>query len=277
MAVQFAAEHSRTSEYRFYPEDIIIKPELNGRHEMPDIEWLITDILAQGQSTPVAIRKDGPDAVLIAGFSRWRAISEINRRGLSPVKMQLRCTYKQCTEAEAFLINISENRFRNPTTALDDAHNIKRLLNQYSMTDEQVAAFYFPTAKTEPELKAARKFVKERVALIPLGSDAVAAVRSGRVTPTAAVAIAKLSEEQQREVLERNEGKIERKDVVPAEPKVKAKVTGRDPELLRRAWVVLEDVSGILTDDDCPDFVEVSRDLLRDFNTYVVEQRAAAQ
>lgn len=278
MAVQFASEHSRTSEYRFYPEDIVINPELNGRHEMPDIEWLITDILAQGQSTPVAIRKDGPHAVLIAGFSRWRAISEINRRGLAPTKLQLRCTYKQCTEAEAFLINISENRFRNPTTALDDAHNIKRLLNVYAMTEEQVAGFYFPTAKTEPELKAARKFVKERVALIPLGSEAAAAVRSGRVTPTAAVAIAKLSEAQQREVLERNEGKIERKDVVPpAAPKVKVQGIGRDPELLRRSWVVLEDVAGILMDDDCPEYIEVSRDLLRDFNVYVMEQRAAAQ
>lgn len=277
MAVQFAAETqvNRTSEYRAYPENIRIIPSINGRHETPDIEWLITDIIARGQHTPVVIRKDGDEPVLVAGFSRWRAISEINRRGLSPVKLQVRCTYMQCTEAEAFLINISENRFRNPTTALDDAHNIKRLFNQYAMTDEQIAAFYFPTARTEPELKAARKFVKERVALIPLGSDAAAAVRSGRVTPTAAVAIAKLSESQQREVLERNEGKIERKDVLPAAPKVKP--AGRDPELLRRTWVVLEDVSGILTDADCPKYVEVDSKLLRDLNDYVLSQREAIQ
>lgn len=275
MAVQFAVQHSRTSEYRFWPEDITIDPNLNGRHNTPDIEWLVTDILARGQATPVVIRKDGPNAVLVAGFSRWRAISEINRLGLSPVKIQIRCTYVQCTEAEAFLINISENRFRNPTTPIDDAHNIKRLLNVYAMTEDQIAEFYFPTAKTEPELKAARKFVKDRVDLIPLSSASAAAVRSGRVTPTAAVAIARLSEAQQREVLERNEGKIERKDVAP--PALKPKPTGRDPELLRRSWLVLEDVSGILMDDDCPEFVEVERKLLRDFHGYVMAQREVAQ
>lgn len=277
MASVFKVEHQRADAFRLYPEDIKIMPEVNGRHDKPDIEWLIADILANGQHTPVTLRPDGGIPVLVAGFSRWRAISEINNRGLAPIKMQVKCVHVKCTEAEAFLINISENRMRNPTTPLDDAHNIKRLLNVYGMTEEQVIAVYFPTAKTEPELKAARKFVKERVALIPLSSAAAAAVRSGRVTPTAAVAIAKLSEAQQREVLERNEGKIERKDVSPVALKAKAKVIGRDPELLRRAWVVLEDVSGILTDVDCPEFVEVSRDLLRDFNAYVVEQRAAAQ
>jgi ParB/RepB/Spo0J family partition protein len=273
MAVNFNTENKRTSEYRFYPEDISIKPDLNGRHEKPEIEWLIADILTKGQHTPVAIRSDGGTAVLVAGFSRWRAISEINKRKLAPVKMQIRCTYIQCsTDAEAFLHNISENRFRNPTTPLDDAHNIKRLLNVYAMTDDQVAWIYFPTAKTESELKAARKFVKDRIALISLSPEAADAVRSGRVKENAATAISKLSQDQQREVLKKP-GTIERKDVsAPKAPKA-PKPTPRDPELMRRISAVLEDVIGVLLAEDREDeeYIEVDRVLLLNLHTYVEE------
>lgn len=271
MAVQFLSEHKRTSEYRFFPEDIEINPDLNGRYDKPEIEWLITDILQNGQHTPVAIRNDGGNAVLVAGFSRWRAISEINKRKLSPVKMQLRCTYVQCSEAEAFLINISENRFRNPTTPLDDAHNIKRLINVYAMTDEQVVGVYFPTAKTESELKNARKFVKDRISLISLSPEAADAVRSGRVKDNAATAIAKLSQEQQRKVLEK-EGTIERKDVNTSAPKAPKKVPV-DTELIRRVTAVLEDVSGLLYDNE-NSYLEVDRLLLLNLHTYVEEIKA---
>lgn len=276
MAVQFNVEHKRTSEYRFYPEDITIKADLNGRYDKPEIEWLITDILAHGQHTPVAIRNDGGVAVLVAGFSRWRAISEINRRGLCPVRMQIRCTYVQCSEAEAFLINISENRFRNPVTPLDDAHNIKRLLNIYAMTEEQVAGVYFPTAKTEGELKSALKFVRERISLISLTPEAAEAVKSGRVKENAATAIAKLSSEQQREVLAKHEGTIERKDLKPAAtPKApKPAVAGQDRELMRRCTAVLEDVAGLLPDTEF-DYLEVKRDLLLSLHEYVQEMKAA--
>jgi ParB/RepB/Spo0J family partition protein len=275
MAVRFAVEHKRTSEYRFYPEDITIKPDLNGRHEKPEIEWLITDILARGQHTPVVIRNDGGAAVLVAGFSRWRAISEINKRGLAPVKLQVRCTYVQCSEGEAFLINISENRFRNPATPLDDAHNIKRLLNVYAMTDEQIAGVYFPTAKTEGELKAAHKFVKDRIALISLSEEAAEAVKSGRVKESAAVAIAKLSKAQQHEVLKK-EGTIERSDVKkPGAVKV-PKPVARDPELIRRVTAALEDVAGMLADEEYGEFIEVDRKLLLDLYLYVEEIKPKA-
>jgi ParB/RepB/Spo0J family partition protein len=275
MAVQFAVEHKRTSEYRFYPEDITIKPDLNGRHEKPEIEWLITDILAHGQHTPVVIRNDGGEAVLVAGFSRWRAISEINKRWLAPVRLQVRCTYVQCSEGEAFLINISENRFRNPATPLDDAHNIKRLLNVYQMTDEQVAGVYFPTAKTEGEIKTARKFVKDRIALISLSEEAAEAVKSGRVKESAAVAIAKLSEAQQHEILKK-EGTIGRSDVKKPGPPKAPKPVARYPELMRRVTAALEDVAGMLADEEYGEFIEVDRKLLLDLYLYVEEIKPKA-
>ena len=272
MAVQFAAEHKRTSEYRFYPEDITIKPELNGRQDKPDIEPLILDILAYGQHTPVIIRSDGGEAILVAGFSRWRAISEINKRGLAAVKMKLRCTYMECKETEAFLINISENRLRNPTTPIDDAHNIKRLLNVYAMDEDQISLVYFPTAKTDSELKEARKFVKDRIALISLSPEAEEAVKSGRVKESAAKAIAKLSQAQQHEVLKK-QGTIERKDLQPAKtPKVVK--PAKDVELIRRVSAVLEDISGVL-DNNENQWIEVDRILLLNLHEYMEKIKAA--
>lgn len=279
MAVAFIGDHKRTSEYRFYPEDIAINPELNGRFDKPDIEWLITDILTHGQHTPVVIRNDGGVATLVAGFSRWRAVSEINKRGLSPVKLQIRSTYVQCTEAEAFLLNISENRFRNPTTPIDDAHNIKRLLNIYQFTEDQVCDIYFPTAKTERELKEARSFVRDRIALISLAPEAEAAVREGRVSESAAKAIAKLPSAKQRELVAK-EGAIERRDVVaPPAPKA-PKPAPKDAELLRRINVMFEDIAGLITDPKVladPDFeyIEVGRTLLVSLYEYVNDPRAA--
>lgn len=279
MAIEFKVPHSRTGEYRLLPENITINPELNGRHELPDIEWLITDILTRGQISPVAVRNDGGACVLVAGFSRWRAVSEINKRGLSPVPVALRCTAVKCNEFESFLLNISENRFRNPTTPIDDAHNIKRLLNIYQMTEDQVCEIYFPTAKTDKELREARAFVNERIALIDLTPEAEQAVRSGRVTMPAAKAIAKLSTEQQRKVIEK-EGTIERKDVVPPVAPKAPKPPAKDPELLRRIGVMLDDIEGMLTspeyaNDPKFDYIEVDRKHLISILEYMEALKAA--
>lgn len=209
MAVNWKDEHNRTSEYRFFPEDLKVIPELNGRTEAPNIEPLIADILERGQVTPIAIRNDGGKAVLVAGHLRWLAVSEINKRKLTPVKMQLRCCYLQCSDQEGFLANITENVIRSTTTELDDAHNIKLLL-KWGMTEDQISKVYFPTAKEREESKAAIKWVKKRVALISLTSEARQAIKDGRVKITQATRLSKLSAEQQREVA-KGTGKIDSK------------------------------------------------------------------
>jgi len=202
MAVQFGKEINRTSEYRALPEHIVIRPALNGRHDLPDIEWLIQDILANGQHTPVVVRKDGDRPVLCAGFSRYRAVSEINRRKLVTTPMQLRCTYTQANEQEGFLLAISENHMRNALTDLDYAHNIKMLMKKWAMTEEQVANVYFPGA-ADGKLKEAVKFVRQRAALINLSPEAEKAMADGRLKGSAARAIAKLSQAQQTELIKK--------------------------------------------------------------------------
>ena len=79
MAVEFDVKGTRTSEYLFAPEQLEIDPSLNGRHELPDIQWIVESILTHGQLQPVTIRRSGGKPVLVAGFSRWRAVSQINK------------------------------------------------------------------------------------------------------------------------------------------------------------------------------------------------------
>lgn len=152
MAVDFNVKGSRTSEYRFLPEQIEIDPKLNGRHDLPDINWLIDSILKMestggcGQIQPVPIRRVGGQPVLAAGFSRYRAICAINKdmllwvdgeavKGAREKPLEVRCCYTALTEKQAFLANIEENRVRNATTPMDDAFNLQRLVNVYQHTE----------------------------------------------------------------------------------------------------------------------------------------------
>lgn len=190
MAVAFTTEHTRTSEYLFDPKELIVKPELNGRHEAPDIEELIADIVRRGQLEPGVVRNDGGKAVLSAGFSRWRAIMEINKRKLTPVPLAFRAIFRKGNELDGFLANISENRFRKQTTQLDDAYNVKRL-EDWGQTEEQIAEIYLTDVK----------WVRKMMKLVALDPAAQKAVASGKIKSTAIAAVSKLTTEEQRRVV----------------------------------------------------------------------------
>ncbi|HET9131162.1 MAG TPA: ParB N-terminal domain-containing protein [Terriglobia bacterium] len=192
MAVEFKTEHTRTSEYLFLPEVIKINPELNGRHELPDIEWLITSMVSSGQLQPVLIGNDGGKPVLYAGHSRWRAAIEINKRNLTAVPFKLRCVYFRGNEQQAFMATVRENRDRNATTAIDDAFNIAKL-ERYGMSLEEIA---------EKVYHEDLKWVKERLALIELRAEGQQKLLNNELKPNAAVALAKLSKEAQKKALE---------------------------------------------------------------------------
>lgn len=190
MAVQFETEHQRGSIYSFDPADLVIKADLNGRHELPDIEWLIQDIVAKGQLQPVLIRSEEGKPVLTAGFSRWRAIVAINSKKLTPVPLKISCVYFRGNELDGFKANIAENRFRNATSPLDDAHAIARL-EKWGQTVDQIAELY----------REKTAWVKNRLKLISLEPEAQKAVKDGRLKVTAAAHISKLSAEQQRKAV----------------------------------------------------------------------------
>jgi ParB/RepB/Spo0J family partition protein len=204
MSVKWSIANTRGSVYLFDPADLIIKPELNGRHEAPDVEELIDSIMIHGQLQPVLVRSENDKPVLIAGFSRWTAISEINKRKLTPERMKIAAVYIRCNEVEGYVRNWQENRARNSTTPMDDAHHFAQL-ERWGMGIGQIAE----------KLKLKPAFVKGRLKLIEAEPEIQAAVQSGKVTATAAGRIAKLSAEQQREVVKKN-GKLNPADVAKA-------------------------------------------------------------
>jgi ParB/RepB/Spo0J family partition protein len=222
MAVEFDVPMSRTSEYRFLPQNLEVHPELNGRHELPDIQWIVDSIVKHGQLQPVTIRRTAGKPVLVAGFSRWRAVTEINKQALLPKPLELRCSYTQLTEKQAFLANIEENRVRNPTSPMDDAYNIQRLINVYQMTVEEAADAY----------RASVSWVKGRLDLIEATPEVEKQIRKGTIKGPAAKTIAKLSKEHQTNLAKVAE---EKGKVTPADierevgPKPKPEKVGPGP------------------------------------------------
>ena len=205
MAVEFRIdkEHlKRGSLYRIDPRLVKVNPELNARHELPPIDDLLHGFLDHGQLQPCPIGNDGGDPVLRMGHRRWRTAIELTKThplaGLG--YWPLVCVYYEGTEWDAYLAAIGENHHREGTTPIDDAHNCARM-KRHGMEEEAIAVVYYPAAKNDPEkLKTATTWVKSRLALVTLAPEGEKAVKEGRLKPTAAVAIAKLSQKAQKEL-----------------------------------------------------------------------------
>jgi ParB/RepB/Spo0J family partition protein len=217
MAVEFDVKGSRTSEYRFLPEYIEVAPKMNGRYELPDIGWIVDSILRHGQLQPVTIRRTSSKPVLVAGFSRWRAVSQINKDKLTEKPLELRCSYTALTEKQAFLANIEENRVRNATTPMDDAYNLQRLVNVYQMTLDECADSY----------RASVSWVKGRLALIEATPEVEKQIRAGKIKGPAAKAVAKLSKEHQQNLAKVAE---EKGKITPADIQAETGVTSAKKE-----------------------------------------------
>lgn len=191
------------------PEEITVKAPLNGRHDVPDLEPLIASILELGQLQPVIIRREEGLPVLFAGFNRWRAITTINKEGRTgpmrpdaSVPMRVRAVVRNIGEEEGFFANIAENNIRTPTTALDDAYNLKRLIDGYGLSEEEAAAKYGKTVK----------WVRNTLNLVQLSKSAQKAYREGRLLGPQAKKLAKLSKEHQ-DTATAKDGKITADDV----------------------------------------------------------------
>lgn len=215
MAAKFEVEATKSDMFSFLPQDIDIKAHLNGRSELPDIDWLIVSILQNGQLQNAIVRKDGSDRPCLAcGFSRWRAISQINElvkdeskaskwlkdhEGIAlPIEpMKLRCSFVKMNERDAFIANINENLARNATTELDNINNVK-MLDKWEMDHKAIAAIY-----RKPE-----SWVKKALKIASAEPEVLEACKEGRIKLNAVAAIAKLSSDLQREKV-KGEGPIE--------------------------------------------------------------------
>ena len=119
--------------------------------------------------------------------------------------------YAAVSEVEAFSMAIRENRDRKDVSPIDDCANIITLRKRFNSTEKNCGCL-FPEAKTDEEKVEALRYVKARALLVELAPEAADAVREGRVKLTAAVGLAKLTKDQQREKVARR-GKVRVSDV----------------------------------------------------------------
>ncbi len=241
MAAKFEVDTTKSDLHAFFPDEIVIKPSLNGRMELPDIDWLIVLILRQGQLQNCLVRRESGKPVLGVGFSRWRAVSTINkmladgkarkefceRNGISDVlggeyfpdgPMRLKCMFKEWSEQQMFLANIAENKGRNQTTLLDDAHNCARL-EKWGKSVDEIAAVY----------KCSNAWVKKCLKIASAEPEVFKAFHDGKIKENAVAAIAKLSAEQQRDAAEK--GIVPKKAKSPAPSKGELKSWLEKPEV----------------------------------------------
>jgi ParB family transcriptional regulator, chromosome partitioning protein len=204
MAVKWNVDNIRRNVYYFDTADIKFKPELNGRAELPDIEELKASILEYGQLQPVVVRSENDMPVLIMGFSRWRAITELNKDRTGDDRIKIAAVYERCNEQEAFVRNWEENRRRKETTALDDAHHF-----------DQLERWGWDAAKIAQRFKVTPKFVSDRLTLIQAEPEVQVALKEKRINTSAAVKLAKLASDQQRKVVKGN-GKVSDVEIATA-------------------------------------------------------------
>jgi ParB family chromosome partitioning protein len=147
MAMQLnAGEIGRGDLFSILPVNIVVSEADNGRavpHSQEEIEALANSILTYGQQQPVVVRRiEDKKVALVSGYGRHKAVGHINSalRPDSPVKLQ--CKVVDCNPEEAFVRNIVENNERAATTPVDDAHNQRRLREEFGWTEQRIADFY---------------------------------------------------------------------------------------------------------------------------------------
>jgi ParB family transcriptional regulator, chromosome partitioning protein len=93
---------------------------------------LADSIKAQGLIQPILVRKDGDGYRIIAGERRWRAAQ---LAGLQEVPAIVR----EASDAEAFELALVENLQRTDLNPIEEAEGYRRLLEEFSLTQEQVS------------------------------------------------------------------------------------------------------------------------------------------
>jgi ParB/RepB/Spo0J family partition protein len=193
-----SGELKRQDAFLLNPHDIIVDIASNGRvddHDEATVKELAESMHTRGQVQPVKIRKvAGDQPQLICGFRR-RAAAIYIREHLDP-KFLLAATVQNCNEEEAFILNIVENRQRRATTAIDDAHNARRLRERYGMDDAAIVAV----------LQCAPSWLATLSKLVMLPGDVQKKVADGLMSASFAAKMAGLDDNAVRSVVKAAEG-----------------------------------------------------------------------
>src|SRR4051812_40258197 len=145
-----------------------------------------------GQLNPILVRPL-PDRRLevIGGFRRMRAALWLKESGECP-DFKVKYVVSRLSDAEAALVNLSENIQREDPKPVQLAHAIRALTEDYGLTMKQVAG----------RLKRSESWCSNLLNLVMLPAEIQASVASGETPVSAALELAKLPGDQQIKVFE---------------------------------------------------------------------------
>lgn len=202
----------RSDRYHLNPDDIIICPELRGRHTPPTPEQvarLAISMLKNSQVEPVLCRRTHDNRVkLVAGFTRHEAVKmlrqgfEFEGKSYCDPEFRLSVVLSDCNDEEAFMRNLAENNDRCATSPIDDAHNQRRLRETYGKSDVEIAEIY---GVSSVKVGQYRK-------LLELSNEEQALVHSGLLAVSAALTLLNVSGEERSQIVEtatKENGKID--------------------------------------------------------------------
>src|SRR4051812_10767946 len=140
-----------------------------------------------GQLNPILTRPL-PDRRLevVGGFRRMRAALWLVESGTCP-DFKVKYTVSRLSDAEAALVNLSENLQRQGPKPIQMAHAVRALTEDYGLTIKQAAG----------RLKRSEGWLNNLLNLVMLPSPIQASVASGETAVAAALELVKLPADQQ--------------------------------------------------------------------------------
>ncbi|MCA1978839.1 MAG: ParB/RepB/Spo0J family partition protein [Thiobacillus sp.] len=196
------------------------------------LQELADSIRAQGLMQPILVREAGSGYEIIAGERRWRAAQ---LAGLAEVPVLLREVADDAVAAMALIENIQ----REDLNAIDEAHGLHRLIDEFGMTHEAVAR----------AVGKSRAAVSNLLRLLNLSRPVQDMLTAGLIEMGHARALLPLNAAQQRELAHEVETKglsvreVERRvsrlktppEAAPAQPRQKSRDILRLEEALSDA------------------------------------------
>ena len=153
---------------------------------------MVRSVMAAGVIQPVRVRKDGDDFYVIVGRHRVAWAREANRllakEGSEPIAVP--CVIARTDDTDAIGMQVTENEVRIAPDIATRAFNAARLAAA-GRTPQQIAD-RFGVSVTR---------AKEYLALAEATPDVHRAIDSGRLTPSAAIELARLPRAEQKDAL----------------------------------------------------------------------------
>lgn len=171
------------------PVELLRRGQYQPRRQMDQaaLDELASSISRQGVLQPIVVRKlASGDYEIIAGERRWRAAQQA---GLERVPVVVR----ELSDEDAMVIGLIENLQREDLNPIEEARGMQRLIEEFSMTHQQVA----------DSVSRSRAAVSNLLRLLSLNADIRDLVETRQIDMGHARALLALDEKHQRKAAER--------------------------------------------------------------------------